>query len=51
VRQTPLTHSTYLVQKQLNRERNLRSQLCDLTELLGHKGHKCNNTDSNTINR
>jgi len=39
-----------MVQKQLNRERNLRSQLCDLTKLRGHKGHKCNNTGSITIN-
>jgi len=29
--ENPLTHSAHLLQKQLNRERSLRSQICDLT--------------------
>jgi len=44
VRHNPLTHSTYLIQKAVNSERNLRSQLCDsksgYLELRHHKGHK-----------
>jgi len=48
--ENPLTYSTHFVQKQLDRERSLRSQLAYVT-LLNYcrKGHKCNNTGSNTI--